>query len=31
MIGLAWLPVARRWLDGDRRRRRQTVAGVSSR
>ena len=31
MIGLAWLPVARRWLEGDRRRRRPALVGVSSR
>jgi hypothetical protein len=31
MIGLAWLPVARRWSDGDRRRRRPGFAGVSAR
>jgi Big-like domain-containing protein len=31
MIGLVWLPVARRWLDGDRRRRRPALAAVSSR
>jgi hypothetical protein len=31
MIGLAWLPVARRSLDNDRRRRRPGLAAVSSR
>ena len=29
MIGLAWLPVARRWLGGDRRRRTATAAAGS--
>jgi hypothetical protein len=31
MIGLVWLPVARRSLDGDRRRRRPSLAAISSR
>jgi VCBS repeat-containing protein len=30
MIGLAWLPVARRWLGSDRRRRRTPRAGLSA-
>ena len=31
MIGLAWLPIARRSLDNDRRRHRSGLAAVSSR
>jgi uncharacterized protein HemY len=31
LIGLLWLPVIRRWLSGDRRRRRSGLARASSR
>jgi len=31
LIGLAWLPIARRWLGGDRRRRRVRAAGSAAR